>query len=203
MSKEGDPGRAWGIPREATEDLGERLHSFWERFRDHFKTKTRDGSHYARHYLSGLLRMATGRHYAGVARESGIEPMSNSPWSAKALLDQVQDEIQARPELMKGGVLLVDESADEKASGKTAGAAKQYNGRMGKIETSQVGVFLCYVNLEVAQGFWTWIRGTLFCPKAWFAHDEEHKKLRDKLGIPDSLVFKTKIELVWDMIEAA
>jgi len=147
------------------------------------------------------------RHYTGVAQETGIEPqnlqhfMSNSPWSAEKIYEQVQDELQATPELTDGGVLLVDESADEKASDKTAGAAKQYNGRMGKLETSQVGVQLCYANLKVSQGFWTWIRGKLFLPEEWFADDEKHKALRKKLGIPDTLGFKTKIELAWEMIE--
>ena len=49
----------------------------------------------------------------------------------------MQDELKARPELLLGGVVLVDESADEKAGDKSAGAGKQYNGRMGKVETSQ------------------------------------------------------------------
>jgi len=64
-----------------------------------------------------------------------------------------------------------------------------------------MGVQLCYVNLKVAQGFWTWIRGKLFLPEAWFADDDKHKTLREKLGIPDTLRFKTKIELAWEMIE--
>jgi len=69
--------------------------------------------------------MNTDRHYTGIAREGGVEPqnmqhfMSNSPWSAEAVQKQVLDEVQARPELMEGGVLLVDESSDEKASGKS------------------------------------------------------------------------------------
>jgi hypothetical protein len=53
-------------------------------------------------------------------------------------------------------VLRVDESA-EKAGDKSAGVGKQYNGRMGKVETSPVGVLLSSVNLKVAQGFWTWL----------------------------------------------
>jgi hypothetical protein len=44
----------------------------------------------------------------------------------------VQDELKARPELLLGGVLRVDESAEEKAGDHSAGAGKQYNGRMGK-----------------------------------------------------------------------
>jgi hypothetical protein len=47
--------------------------------------------------------------------------------------------------------------SEEKASAKSAGAGRQYNGRLGKVEMSQVGVLLSYVNLKVAQGFWSWI----------------------------------------------
>jgi hypothetical protein len=39
--------------------------------------------------------------------------MSESPWSGEAVCRQVQDELKARPELLSGGVLLVDESANE------------------------------------------------------------------------------------------
>jgi SRSO17 transposase len=104
------------------------------------------------------------RHFAGIGREAGVEGqniehfMSESPWSGpapycdrgEAVCRQVQDELKARPELLSGGVLRVDESADEKAGDKVAGAGKQYHGRMGKVETSQVGVLLSYVNLKPA-----------------------------------------------------
>ena len=65
--------------------LGQRLPEFWARYRSCFKTQTRDGSVYARHYLSGLLRMEGNRHYSGIAREAGVEEqnlqhfMSHSP----------------------------------------------------------------------------------------------------------------------------
>jgi SRSO17 transposase len=78
----------------------------------------------------------------------------------------VQDELKATPELVRGGVLLVDESAEEKASAKSAGAGRQYNGRMGKVEMSPVGGLLSYVKLQVAQGFWSGIDGRLFLPEA-------------------------------------
>jgi hypothetical protein len=135
------------------------------------RPRPEDGSAYARHYLSGLLRMKGERHFAGIGREAGVDGqniqhfMSESPWSGEAVCRQVQDELKARPELLSGGVLLVDESADEKAGDKVAGAGKQYHGRMGKVETSQVGVLLSYVNLKVAQGLWTWPEGRRSCPK--------------------------------------
>lgn len=157
--------------------------------------------------MSGLLRMETDRHFTGISRETGVSGqnlqhfMSASPWSGEAVCRQVQDELKATPELVRGGVLLVDESAEEKASAKSAGAGRQYNGRRGKVEMSQVGVLLSYVNLKVAQGFWSWIDGRLFLPEAWFAAGQE--ALRQRLGIPRDLGFKTKVELAWEMIEAA
>lgn len=159
--------------------------------------------------MSGLLRMKTERNYTGIANEEGITPqnmqhfMSNSPWSSKAVYQQIQNELKVTKELTNGGVLVIDESADEKAGINTAGAAKQYNGRMGKIETSQVGVFLCYVNLQVTQGFWTWINGKLYLPECWFEQNEDNEKRNKKLQIPSDLKFKTKIELAWDMVEEA
>jgi SRSO17 transposase len=190
---------------EAIHTLGQRLHDCWARYRGCFKTQTRDGSVYARHYLSGLLRMEGNRHYRGIARETGVTDqnlhhfMSNSPWSAEAVYRQVGEELKAIPELTRGAVVLVDESADEKAGDASAGAAKQYNGRLGKVETSQVGVLLSYVNLTVGSGLWTWILGKLFLPEAWFA--ASHEKRRKQQGIPDTLAFKTKVELAWEGIE--
>jgi DDE superfamily endonuclease len=98
-------------------------------------------------------------------------------------------------------VLLIDESADEKAGAKSAGAGRQYNGRLGKVEMSQVAVLLSYVNLRVAQGFWSWIDGALFLPEAWFG--ASHETLRQRLGVPQEVSFKTKVELAWELIEGA
>ena len=70
---------------EAIHTLGQRLHDFWDRYRSCFKTQTRDASAYARHYLSGLLRMEGNRHFSGIGRETDVPGqniqhfMSNSP----------------------------------------------------------------------------------------------------------------------------
>ena len=207
MTTHQDKGRCWGFPREVVQNLGSRLHAFWERYRGCFKTTTREGSEYAYHYLSGLLRMEAHRNFTGIGRIADVEGqtlqhfMSQSPWSGAAVCAQVREELKATPDLTSGGVLVVDESGDEKAGDQSAGAAKQYNGRLGKIETSQMGVMLAYVNLKVLQGFWTWISGKLFLPTAWF--DDDHSARRQRLGIPTSLNFKTKIELAWELIKEA
>jgi len=93
---------------------------------------------------------------AGIAREAEISEqnrqhfMSHSPWSGRATIEQVQDAIMTRPEL-EGGMLLLDESADAKAGDQAAGAGRQHNGRLGKVDQSQVGVYLAYVQ----QQHWT------------------------------------------------
>jgi SRSO17 transposase len=89
----------------------------------------------------------------------------------------------------------LDESANEKSGNKSAGAGRQYNGRLGKVEMSQVGTFLSY-----AKGsYWTWVDGELFLPEHWFA--SEMTDLRESLGIPPEKTFETKIELGWKMIQ--
>jgi SRSO17 transposase len=77
--------------------------------------------------------MDTKRHFAGIGREVGVSGqhlqhfMSESPWSEQTVCRQVQEELKATPELMAGGGLLIDESADERAGTKSAGAGRQYS----------------------------------------------------------------------------
>jgi SRSO17 transposase len=63
--------------------------------------------------------------------------MSNSPWSGQGVFEQIRDEVTAKPELHAGSVLILDEYADEKAGGESAGTDRQYNGRMGKVDLCQ------------------------------------------------------------------
>lgn len=194
----------WGVSLDAVHDLGDRLQAYWERYRPCFKTQTRDGSAYAYAYLSGQLRMDTGRNYANIARQTGNSEqnmqhfMTNSPWQAQEVYQQITGEIMATPELRPGGVLILDESADEKSGEQSAGAQKQHNGRLGKIELSQVGVFLAYANLRQTP-VWTWVSGDLFLPEAWLS--EERASQRGHLGIPDDVEFRTKPEIGWDLIQ--
>ncbi len=94
-------------------------------------------------------------------------------------------------------MLLIDESADEKAGEQSAGAGRQHNGRLGKIELSQVGVFLSLATPTLS----TWLDGELFIPVAWFR--PERAKQRAKAEIPPERTFQTKPELAWLMIQRA
>ena len=183
--------------------MGQRLAGFYDRFRASMRTATRDTSAYGFCYLSGLLRMKTKRTMANIGRttEVGEQNMqhfvSNSPWSERALIGSIQDDIKVHPEFQTGAMLALDESADEKAGECSAGAGRQHNGRLGKVEMSQVGVFLSLVTPRVN----TWIDGELYLQEHWFS--KAYAKRREQAGIPKTRTFHTKPELGWQMIQRA
>jgi SRSO17 transposase len=197
-----DPER-WGVSAAAIPALAGELQRFGDRYAAGFRTATRDASPYAAPYVGALLRMEGRRTFASIGRHVGLAGqnvqhfVSNSPWSAAGILRQVREEIAARPELRQGGVLIVDESPVKKAGTKTAGAARQWNGRSGHVDLSQVGTFLAYANGAT----WTWVDGELFLPERWLGPDRADE--RERLGIPAERTFKTKVELGWEMIQRA
>lgn len=130
-----------------------------------------------------------------VAEQNMHHFMSNSPWSGWALITDIQDDIKQHPEFQVGAMLVLDESPDEKAGDHSAGAGRQHNGRLGKVEMSQVGVFLSLVTPRVN----TWIDGELYLPKHWFG--KAYAERRHRAGIPERRVFHTKPELGWQMIQ--
>lgn len=192
----------WGLPLEAVERLPTALQEFWQRYRHHFRNSTRDPSPYAYHYISALLRMKTKRYFAEIGRETGVPGeniqhfMSNSPWLARPIYQQIQSEIAAIPAL-HGGALVVDDSADAKSGPHSAGASRQYNGRLGKVDLCQSGVFLSYVKGHT----WVLVDAELYLPEEWFA--PERAADRQKVGIPPDRVFQTKPELAQQMIARA
>lgn len=193
----------WGLPLEAVAGLGERLRAFCDEFRPAMRTQTRDTSDYGFWYLSGLLRLEAQRTMAHIGRQTGVGEqnmhhfMSNSPWSGPGLIQTLQAKVKDRPEFQRETMLLIDESADEKGGTQSAGAGRQHNGRLGKVELSQVGVFLTLATPSLS----TWIDGELFIPEAWFK--PEGAERRAKAEIPPQRTFQTKPQLAWTMIQRA
>src|SRR5258708_37845044 len=90
---------------------------------------------------------------------------------------------------MQGGMLILDESEDEKSGDSSGGAGRQHNGRMGKVDEAQVGVYLAYAKKE----HWTLWDGCLFLPEKWFSASAAGR--RAKAEIPSERYFQTKVEL--------
>ncbi len=163
-------------------------------------TKTHDTSLYGVAYLSGLLRLQENRSYTAISREQRLpmqnmqQFMSDSPWAGSRTIGQVQAEVRVHP-AFAGAVLVLDESADEKSGEQSAGARRQYNGRLGKVDLCQVGVFGALVTPQA----WLWVDGELYLPENWF--EPKQAGLRQKTGIPATTVFRTKPELAWQIVQ--
>lgn len=147
--------------------------------------------------------MKTKRNISNIARTAGIAEqnlqqfISDSPWSGEALISVLQQDVAAHPHFQTGCVLLIDESAEEKAGEESAGAGRQHNGRLGKVELSQVGVFLSLTK----EGYHNWIGGELFLPERWFT--PEYAARRKRIGLPKERTFATKLELALQLVKEA
>jgi SRSO17 transposase len=94
-----------------------------------------------------------------------------------------------------GGVLIVDETADEKSSADAVGAARQYSGTQGGVQLCQVGVTLTYAT-RIGHAL---IGRALYLPEACAA-DEEHRELA---GVPEEAMFATKPQLADALLDRA
>jgi SRSO17 transposase len=152
-------------------------------------------------YLQGLL--------SGCARKNGwqlAEWMGESaPYAVQHLLDRARwDADQARDRVRDyalaelsspEAVLIVDETGFLKKGLHSAGVKRQYSGTAGRIENSQIGVFLCYGSDKGA----ALVDRELYIPQEWAADGER----RLAAGIPESLEFATKPQLARRMLERA
>lgn len=192
----------WGLPLAEIPDLGERLSDFCEQFRPFMRTKTHDTSQYGVAYVSGLLRLETKRNITEISRQVGVASqnmqqfISDSPWAGAGLIEAVQEQVKIHPAFAEA-VAVIDESADDKGGGMSAGAGRQHNGRLGKVELSQVGVFLALVTPQAN----LWVDGELFVPESWFEPEQADRQQR--VGLPTERSFQTKPELAWTLIERA
>lgn len=125
--------------------------------------------------------------------------MSESPWRAQAVFEQIQRDIRATPALHTGGLVILDESADVKAGDDTVGVARQHNGRLGKIDLSLVATCLAYAH--PATGTWALVDGELFLPACWFSR--AYAARRKEVGLPAKRTFATKPALGLAMIQRA
>jgi SRSO17 transposase len=157
------------------------------------------------------LTLEDQRNFANIERR--LEPgkdgqqlqqfMSDWPWSAVAVYERIQGEIKTEPRLQRGGLLIVDETADAKAGEGSAGSGQQYNGRdngrEGLVELCQGATCLSFV--PPAEGVGTLVDNELFLPEHWFS--ASYAALRQKLGVPPERTFPTKPQLALTMIRRA
>jgi SRSO17 transposase len=95
------------------------------------------------------------------------------------------------------GMINADGSDFPKKGKKSVGVKRQYCGVLGKTENCQAGVFIGYSSNK---GYGL-IDRELFMPEEWFS--DEYQRLRKECGVPEELVFKTKIQIASELIKKA
>lgn len=116
-------------------------------------------------------------------------------WDADALRDDVRDAVVEHIGDPDRGVLILDETGFLKKGIKSAGVARQYSGTAGRIENSQIGVFLAYGS---DQGR-ALIDRELYLPKDWISDRERCRAA----GIGDDVGFATKPDMGLRMLQRA
>lgn len=155
----------------------------------------------SRQYLSGLMQAV----HKNIERMTEVVPeteyqslqhfVSHSPWEYRPVMNQVALDADR----LLGGTsesgLTVDESSIPKKGRKSVGVARQWCGRLGKVDNCQTGVYVSLVNGSST----TIIDAQLYLPAEW-TDDRNRCKAA---GIPEDIKFKTKSELALDMVHHA
>ena len=119
--------------------------------------------------------------------------LSNSNWDERGVLDQVA---LGADELLGGSketALLIDESGITKKGKKSVGVARQWNGRLGKVDNCQVGVYAALSRGRLS----TLIDTRLYLPSSWI---EDKARCEAAQVPPEARRSKSKPELALEMV---
>jgi SRSO17 transposase len=152
-------------------------------------------------YLSGLISNLNAKSVEPIALEllqgsvrSLQRFMKEGRWNQAAMGLAHKQQLAAvlnHP----GGILTTDSSEFVKKGSHSVGVARQYCGRLGKVDNCQSGVFIGYAS---PNGYGL-IESQLYMPKAWFT--PEYAKRRKDTWVPEALEFQTKPQIALALIE--
>lgn len=175
------------------------LTNFLAPFARHFqRSETRTS---VQNYIRGLLAEVKRKNGWQLAEEVGLtDPhplqrlLNEAQWEDRMVRGQlravINEQIGYEP-----GIGVLDESGFVKWGQHSAGVARQYCGRLGKVENCQVGVFLGYVTPTGA----ALLDCQLYLPQAWC---EDRERCR-AANIPNAVPFQTKPQIAQRMLEQA
>ena len=155
----------------------------------------------AREFVLGLLSPAERKNCWWLAELAGHEDpqamqrlLRTAVWDADAVRDDLRAFVAGqlgRP----GGVLIPDETGFLKKGICSVGVQRQYSGTAGRIENSQVGVFLSYASLAGR----ALIDRRVYLPRSW----SDDPRRCAAAGVPADVEFATKPQLALEMIAGA
>lgn len=175
---------------------------FTQDYRECFNVARKNMTGQARCYLNGLMVKAPRKNMERMeeyVEESDYQSLqqflSDSPWSHEEVMRRVGLDVSA----VLGGeqsALVIDESGFSKKGEKSVGVARQYNGRLGKVDNCQVGVFA-----SLSDGISSsLVDARLYLPQSWA---EDRKRCRSAKIPEEQIRYASKPELALEMIRRA
>jgi SRSO17 transposase len=153
---------------------------------------------HAAEYMAGLLSNLEHKTGEAIAylhdqERQGIQKfIGHGPWDHRPLLatlvDQVGEQL-GEPD----AVIVFDPSGFPKKGAKSVGVARQWCGRLGKVDNCQVGIYMAYVSRKEH----AIVNTRLYLPEEW-AQDRGRRK---EAGIPATIKFQTRHELALEMLK--
>jgi len=152
-------------------------------------------------YLKGLLSAVQRKNgwqlaeWMGEATPDGVQHLlERASWDADAARDVLREYVVEHLG-DDDGVLIVDETGFIKKGEHSAGVQRQYSGTAGRIENSQIGVFLCYAG----RGGSAFIDRGLYIPRQW----SDDRTRSEAAGNPADVEFATKPQMARQMLKRA
>ena len=113
--------------------------------------------------------------------------LTESPWDDDTVIGRLQEYLAPRLE-HPGSVRVVDGSDFPKQGVKSVGVARQYCGRLGKMDNCQAGMFLAYVS-TLGRAL---VDTRLYLPESW----SSDKDRCEAAGVPEErCTYRSKTEL--------
>jgi SRSO17 transposase len=192
-----------GIHHDKTlEELGATYGRFGDGFDELFRSGNHSVTQTAQQYLCGLMQ-AEKRNMERMAEavpDSDEQVLQNflthSSWDYRAVMDRVARNADTLLGADLGVGLYIDESAFQKKGDKSVGVARQWNGRLGKQDNCQVGVFGALGRGNRV----SLIDARLYLPKEW----TEDPRRCEHAAVPTAeQVHRTKLELAQEIVRHA
>lgn len=149
-------------------------------------------------YVEGLLSDLQRKTVEPIAQRAGKHRralqyfIGEGPWDHRPLLGELNRQV-ARDLGSPQGVFLFDASGFPKKGTESVGVARQWCGRLGKIDNCQEGVFLGYAS-EKGHAL---VDERLYLPREW-TRDKDRRK---KCHVPKGVRFKTFLEQTLEMFD--
>ncbi|MBV8076489.1 MAG: IS701 family transposase [Planctomycetaceae bacterium] len=187
----------------------ERLVQFHERFAPLFgKEQAQD---HAYTYVKGLMVCPERKSVEPIAlnvgdgQVSALQKFINiAPWDHGDVQAEVQsvfadDLVPTAAGSAIGVVGVIDESGFAKKGDHSAGVGRQHNGRLGKEDNCQVGVFL----VGITPGGSALLDHQLYLPESWCEETQACRDRREKVHIPEAVTFQTKPQIAARLVRQA